>query len=60
MPPHMDVTTTSGLAATVFVMCEVKSVVLGNGAHTSDTISDPGSSFSRAASKCSWNQRPNA
>jgi hypothetical protein len=31
----------------IFVMCEVKSVVAGNGAHTSATISDEGKSFSR-------------
>jgi len=49
----------SGLAASVLVMCELKSVV-PSGAHTSETISEAGKSFSRAASKWIWNQRPNA
>ena len=55
----MAVTTRSGFAATVLVMWDVNCVV-PSGAQTSETISDAGSSFSRAASKWSWNHRPNA
>ena len=52
MPPHMDVTIRSGLAAAVLVMWEVKSR-LPSGAQASETICDLGMSFCRAASKCS-------
>ena len=59
MPPHMEVTIRSGLAAPVLVMWEVNSVV-PRGAHASETICAFGISFWRAASKWSWNQRPKA